>query len=108
MVVWKWMWYCDKTAEWIRMSLELVVGVGLGIGVLNFGNRQREMGSFWRGKFGTSHCNQWDCLHEGQRRGSSQISLGRSCFVVLFGYYASYEQYRKFSMNFFKNRALKI
>jgi len=51
MVVWKWMWYCGKTAEWIWMPLGMVVGVGPGIGVLNFsGDRRRGRGSFGRRK----------------------------------------------------------
>jgi len=58
MVVCKWVWYCDKMAEWIQMNV---------IGVLNFGgNRRRGRGIFSRGMFGTFHCNQWDCLREGQ------------------------------------------
>jgi len=66
MVVWKWMWYCDKTAEWIWMPLGMVVGVGPGIGVLNFGGiRPREGAVLGKEKFGTFHCNQWDCLREG-------------------------------------------
>jgi len=45
------MWYCGKTAEWIRMLLGMVAGVGPGIGVLNFGgDRRRRRGSFGRGK----------------------------------------------------------
>jgi len=44
------MWYCDKTAEWIQMPLEIVVRVGPVIGVLNFGgNRRRGRGNFGRG-----------------------------------------------------------
>jgi len=39
------MGYCDKTAEWIQMSLRMVVGVGLGIGVLNFGSNHRREGA---------------------------------------------------------------
>jgi len=47
MLVRKWMWYCGKTAEWIRMPLGMVLGVGPGIGVLNFGgDRRRGNGSF--------------------------------------------------------------
>jgi len=45
------MWYCDKTAEWIRILLEMVVEVGPGIGVLSFGgNRHRGRGTFGKGK----------------------------------------------------------
>jgi len=32
-------------------------------------------GQFW-GKYGASHCNQWNSLREERRRGSSQITLG--------------------------------
>jgi len=38
--------YCGKTANWIRMSLEMVSEVGRGMGVLDRGgDRQRERGS---------------------------------------------------------------
>ena len=38
-----------------------------GIGVLNFGGNCRREGTvLGEGKFGTFHCNQWDCLREGQ------------------------------------------
>ena len=41
-------------------AVGMVVGVGPGIGVLNFsGDRRRERGSFGRGKFGTFQCDQW-------------------------------------------------
>jgi len=51
--------YCGKTADWIRMPFGMVRGVGLGMGVLDFGgDRRRGMGSFG-GKFGVFHCNQW-------------------------------------------------
>jgi len=50
--------------------------VGPGIGVLNFGGNHRREGAVLGGrKFGTFHCNQWDCLREGRWRGSSQITL---------------------------------
>ena len=66
-----------ETAEWLGTRLGVVVGVGVCIGVLDFdGHRRRGMGSFVRGKFGTFHCNQWDCLRDGWQGGSSQITLG--------------------------------
>jgi len=41
------------------MPFGVVSGVGLGMGVLDFGgDRGRGMGSFWD-EFGASHCNQW-------------------------------------------------
>jgi len=67
MVVWKWMWYCGKMAEWIRMPLGMVVGVGPGIGVLNFsGDHRREEAVLGGGRFGTFQCDQWDYLREGR------------------------------------------
>ena len=46
-------------ADWIRMPFREVSGVGLVMGVLNFGgDRRRERDSFG-GEFGASHCNQW-------------------------------------------------
>ena len=51
--------YCGKTADWIRMPFGVVSGVGLGMGVLDFGgDRRRGRGSL-RGEFAASHCNQW-------------------------------------------------
>jgi len=39
-------WYCDKTADWIRMPFGMVSVVGLDMGVLDFGgDRRRERGS---------------------------------------------------------------
>jgi len=36
---------CGKTADWIRMPFGVVSGVGLGMGVLDFGgDHQRGMG----------------------------------------------------------------
>jgi len=56
--------------------------VGPGIGVLNFGgDRRKGKGSFGRGKFGTFHCNQRNCLRECRRRGSHQITSGFSCYI---------------------------
>jgi len=44
--------YCGKTAEWIRMPLGTVGGVGWGMGVLDGGrDRRRWKGSF-RGDWG--------------------------------------------------------
>ena len=41
------------------MPFGVVSGIGLGMGVLDFGgDRQRERGSF-EGKFVASRCNQW-------------------------------------------------
>ena len=38
--------YCGKTADWIRMPFGVVSGVGLGMGVLDFGvDRRRGRGS---------------------------------------------------------------
>ena len=52
--------YCGKTADWIRMPFGGVSGVGLGMGVLDFGgDRQRERGSLGGGEFAASHYNQW-------------------------------------------------
>ena len=36
--------YCDKTADWIRMPFGVVSGVGLGMGVLDFGGDRRRGG----------------------------------------------------------------
>ena len=38
--------YCGKTAEWIRMPLEMVNGAGRGVGVSMGGDRRRGRGSF--------------------------------------------------------------
>ena len=57
--------YCGKTADWIRMPFGMVSGVGLGIGVLDFGDdRQRGRGIFGS-EFGESHCNQWGLCTNG-------------------------------------------
>jgi len=45
MIAWKWLWYCDKMAEWIWMPLGMVVGVEPGIGMLNFGGNRRRKGA---------------------------------------------------------------
>ena len=41
---------CGKTADWIRMSFEVVSGVGLGMGVLDGGGDRRR----GRGRFGVN------------------------------------------------------
>ena len=38
---------CGKTVYWIRMPFGVVSGVGLGIGVLDFGGDRRREGAFW-------------------------------------------------------------
>jgi len=38
--------YCGKMADWIRMPFGVVSGVGLGMGVLDFGGGRRRRGSF--------------------------------------------------------------
>jgi len=49
-----------NTADWIWMPLGVVSGVGLGMGVLDFGgDRRRGRGSFGGGEFVAPHCNQW-------------------------------------------------
>ena len=51
--------YCGKTADWIWMPFGVVSGVGLGMGVLDFGGDRRiERGSLG-GEFAASHYNQW-------------------------------------------------
>jgi len=70
-----------KTADWIGTWLGMVVGVGLCIGILDFGgDRQRGRGSFGRGMFRTFHCNQWDCLRE-------RWQLARRLFPNYFGFF---------------------
>ena len=52
------------------MPFGVVSGVGLGMGVLDFGgDRRRERGSL-RGEFVASHCNQWRlcCIVVRERR----------------------------------------
>ena len=50
-----------KTADCIWMPFGAVSGVGLGMGVLDFGgDRQRGKGSFGGGEFAASHYNQWE------------------------------------------------
>jgi len=52
--------YCGKTADWMRMPFGVVSGVGIGMGVLDFGGyRRRERSSFW-GQFAAYHYNQWE------------------------------------------------
>ena len=51
--------YPGKTAEWIRMPLAMVVGIGPDIGVLNLVVIVEGEGQFWEalgGKFGTFRC----------------------------------------------------
>ena len=57
-------------ADWIWMPFGVVSGVGLGVGVLDFGgDRRRGRGSL-EGEFVASHCNQrrfcggvvWKCV----------------------------------------------
>jgi len=68
--------------------------VGSGIGVLNFGgDRRMEVAVLGGGMFVTFHCNQWECLCEGRRRGSSQIALG----LFLFDMYHNYLGFREFA-----------
>jgi len=38
---------CGKTADWIRMPFGVVSGVGLGMGVLDFGGDRRRGGAVW-------------------------------------------------------------
>ena len=65
----------------MRMSFGVVSGVGRGMGVLDGMEIVEEEGQFC-GKYGrASHCNQWDSLREGRRRGSSRIILG--FFVII-------------------------
>ena len=40
------------------MPFGVVSGVGLGMGVLDFGGNRRKEGAVW-GEFAASHCNQW-------------------------------------------------
>jgi len=49
--------YFGKTAERIRMPFRLMSGVGLVIGVLDFGGDRRRGRDSFGGEFGTSHCN---------------------------------------------------
>jgi len=48
-----------NTADWIQMPFGVVSGVGLGMGVLDFGcDRRRGRGSL-RAEFAASRFNQW-------------------------------------------------
>ena len=49
--------YCGKTADWIRVPLGAVSGVGLGMGVLDGGDDCRRGRGSFGGEFGASHCN---------------------------------------------------
>ena len=70
-----------KTAELIGTRLGMVVGVGPGIGVLNFGgDRRRGRGSFGGGKSGTFHCNQWDCVR-GDDAAVPKLLWVFSCYI---------------------------
>jgi len=44
--------YCGKTADWIQMPFEMVGGVGLGMGVLDFGGDRRKGSGSFGGEFG--------------------------------------------------------
>jgi len=50
---------CGKMADWILMPFGMVSGVGLGMGVLNFGGDHRRGRGSFGGEFGASHCYQW-------------------------------------------------
>ena len=39
--------YCGKTADWIGMLFEVLRGVGLRSGVLDFGGDRRREGAVW-------------------------------------------------------------
>ena len=39
--------YCGKTADLMRMPFGMVSGVGLGMGVLDFGGDRRREGAVW-------------------------------------------------------------
>ena len=81
-------------ADWIWMPFGVVSGVSRGIGVLDgSGDRRRGRGSFG-GKYGASHCNQWEYLCKGRRRGSSQITLGFLVFHNL-----QYKQQQRCAFN---------
>jgi len=41
------------------MSFVVVSGVGLGMGVLEFGGDCQRVGAVWS-EFRASHCNQWE------------------------------------------------
>ena len=40
---------CGNTADWIRIPFGVVSGVGLGMGVLDFGGDRRREGTVWGG-----------------------------------------------------------
>jgi len=62
--------YCGKTAECIRMPFGMVSGVGRGMGVLDGWWLLKGKANFG-GEYGASQL----------RRGSSQITLGRTCYL---------------------------
>ena len=63
------------------MPFWVVSEVGGRMGVLYGWRSSKGKGIFGEGRCGASHCNHWDSLREGRRRGCSQITLG---FLVLF------------------------
>ena len=46
-----------NTADWIRMPFRVVSGIGLGMGVLDFGGDRRREGAVSGVNFLASHCN---------------------------------------------------
>ena len=50
--------YCGKMADWIRMPLGMVSGVGRGTDVLDVGGDRRKGRDCFGDEFGASHCNQ--------------------------------------------------
>jgi len=65
------------------MPFVAMSGVGREMGVLNGVEIVKGEWAVLESKYGASHCNQWDSLREGRRRGSNQITLG---FLVLNSY----------------------
>jgi len=68
-------YYCGKTADWIRMPFGMVCGIGQGMGILDWVGNRRRKGAVLEDEFGTSHCNQWGlcCIVVRETR-SSQIT----------------------------------
>jgi len=77
-----WKVYCGKMADWIRMPFGVVSGIhwGIGLGVLDGGDRQRRRGSFG-GKWAASHCNWWwlCCVVLWKRRTLPKLLWGKTC-----------------------------